>query len=443
LDRKTITPTDNLQEKSLEEKLFRMVLLLSIATGLFWIIYRLIFFKSINIILVNSLSTVFFITLYWFYRTKGKFLRLSSLYYFPILMLVALGYFPSGGGGGSIIAIAILIYCTGLIIIRPRYFMMYASFFSILIFCLGAVEYIFPELSEPFGNEKDRIRVNTIANTLLFATLGFCLYYFRREYVFKEKRKQRINEKLIREKNKMADTEKNKSLLLTSVWQEMLPSVSSIDSILIKLNSTGLDETQHQLLGKLSKNNELVTNLLTDLLDIAKPGQQNVLLRNVNFNLGVDLREMIELLESSPLHSDSLFSLNYSKSIPSLLIGDPIRVRQAIGSLIKNSTSAIIGKNITIDVTPTAVRQHECVVSFKLNCKGAGISKKTNADLFNEFYNTEEPNTRSGQEIDPGLKISKNLIEAMGGTIQFTFDDENDFNFYFDLTFSLPENIKK
>ena len=430
---------ESINEKTLEEKLFELVLILSIGTGLFWMIYRIIFFKSVSILIVNGLSTLFFVVIYVLYKTKVSFREVSLYYYFPILILVTLGYFPSGGAGGSVIAIATTIYCTGLIIIRPRFFMLYSSFFTILIFCLGAVEFIFPELSEQFNNERDKIRVSMIGNTMMFATLGFCIYFFRKEYVFKERRKQRLNEKLIREKNQIASSEKNKSIFLTSVWQEMIPSVLNVNRILERLKTTGLNEEQYMLISKLSKNNEFLTNLLSDFSEIAETTNYEVLLRNTHFELDSEIRELIELLESSPVHNDGLFTFKYSKRIPPKLIGDPIRIRQAIGSLLKNSSSFIKGKKVTIEASLVSARQTDCLIGFKLNYTGAGVSKQNNASLFEGFYNHDNLSKSEGEKVDPGMKIAKKLIQAMGGTIQFNYD-ENDFNFYFDLPFKIPEN---
>ena len=186
---------ESYNDRTLEEKLFELVLILSVGTGAFWLVYRLIFFKSIEILIVNGASTLFFLAIYGLYKYGAPFKQISLYYYFPILILVCLGYFPAGGAGGSVIAIATTIYCTGLIIIRPRFFMLYSAFFTILMFCLGAIEFIFPELVEPFNSQRDKIRVSMIGNTLMFATLGFCIYYFRKEYVFKERKKQRLSEK--------------------------------------------------------------------------------------------------------------------------------------------------------------------------------------------------------------------------------------------------------
>ncbi|MEL6560807.1 MAG: hypothetical protein AAFQ94_21615, partial [Bacteroidota bacterium] len=151
-------------DRALEEKLFELVLLLSIVTGLFWFCYRVFFFKSIEILIVNGVSTLFFGLIYRLFKVNNAVRHVSLYYYFPILLLVAIGYFPSGGVSGSVIAIATTIYCTGLIIIRPRYFLFYASFFTILIFMLGAFEYIFPELTDPFISKRDEIRVSLISN---------------------------------------------------------------------------------------------------------------------------------------------------------------------------------------------------------------------------------------------------------------------------------------
>lgn len=433
--------TEPNNEKILEEKLFELVLILSIGTGLFWMVYRMFFFKSAEILIVNGLSTIFFAIIYMIYKVNGRFRKISLYYYFPILILITLGYFPSGGAGGSVIAIATTIYCTGLIIIRPRYFMLYSSFFTIMIFCLGAIEFIFPELSESFNSERDRIRVSMIGNTLMFATLGFCIYYFRKEYVFKERRKQRFNEKLIREKNQIANSEKNKSLFLTSVWREMIPSIGNVNHVLEKLQKTELNEEQIQLIERLSKNNEFLTNLLSDFSNVAGTDNPEILFRNKVFDLNSEIRELIELLETSPIHSDGVFSYKHSKRIPPKLIGDPIRVRQAIGSLLKNSSSFVKGKKVTIETALVNNRQTECLIGFQLNYTGAGISKHNSAEMFERFYNLDVSSKNDEDEIDPGMKISKKLISAMGGTIQFNYD-ENGFNFLFDLPFIIPESEK-
>lgn len=428
---------ESTNERALEEKLFELVLLLSLITGLFWLCYRVVFFKSIEILIVNSLSTLFFGLIYRIYKVKRALRSISLYYYFPILLLIALGYFPSGGATGSIIAIATTIYCTGLIIIRPRYFMFYAYFFTTLIFMLGALEYIFPELTDPFLNRRDEIRVSLISNTLMFATLGFCIFYFRKEYVFKEKRKDRYNKRLIREKNQIANSDKNKSIFLTAVWQEMIPSVSHMKQTLKTLKSTGLNAEQSVIIASLAKNQEFLDNLLTDLSHIAKSDDNNILLREKVFDLNAELRELIEVLEASPVHKGGIFTFRHSMRIPKLLTGDPVRIRQAIGSLLKNSFSHLKGKKVFIKTSLKNVRYDEYLIGFKLNYSGAGMSTQESALLFDSFYNHSDESAYDGHLSDPGMDIAKKLISAMGGTIQFSYD-ESGFNFHFDLPLKTP-----
>ena len=107
--------------------------------------------------------------------------------------------------------------------------------------------------------------------------------------------------------------------------------------------------------------------------------------------------------------------------------------------MLKNSSSFIKGKKVTIEASLVSARQTDCLIGFKLNYTGAGVSKQNNASLFEGVYNHDNLSKSEGEKVDPGMKIAKKLIQAMGGTIQFNYD-ENDFNFYFDLPFKIPEN---
>ena len=98
------------------------------------------------------------------------------------------------------------------------------------------------------------------------------------------------------------------------------------------------------------------------------------------------------------------------------VIVDPIRINQIITNLVTNAIKYTREKNyITVKFTADKERQN---VEISVIDKGQGIAKEDLPHIFERFFKSENPETSALQGRGLGLALSKEIVEAHGGTIK-------------------------
>ena len=401
----------------------------------FWLLYRTFFFPNTTLIIFHSCTFVISMLLYLWYRNTKAFELVAMVYFLYCLVVFTLAYFPTGGIQGAGIMFGILMYCCGLLVLPPRFFILFSVLMIALNLILPTVEYIFPELvTDGMRPDQKLILGRMVSNFVSLSLLGICLYYFKKEYVTEDYRKKLTNERLSKEKEKLESSERYKAMFLNTVWQEMHAPLSGIDHTIEGLVSTGLNEAQSKLLERLQRNSQLLQSILDDVIDVSQVGINKVPVRQEEFTLSNEVNEIIEILKNDSRSEDTLYKYRERPGIPNILIGDPVRIKQAISSLIHSSTKYMHGSEVTVESSLLMRSGNTCTVRCSITCTGAGLSKRRRAEVLKKFYSSDE---FSSDTDDFGLEMlmPKSLVESMGGMITFSFDKAYNFNFFFDIPF--------
>ncbi|WP_158969116.1 PAS domain-containing sensor histidine kinase [Paraglaciecola sp. L3A3] len=139
--------------------------------------------------------------------------------------------------------------------------------------------------------------------------------------------------------------------------------------------------------------------------------------------------EVIKLAEAESRIYDIEIEANIAKKLPIVMV-DTVQIQQVILNLLRNainSMRAIICRNgnvITIRVSES--NQNDSVV-FAVIDRGNGISQNEEKHLFQPFASTN----KTGMGM--GLSISRAIIEAHQGHINFLNNTDNGATFYFTL----------
>ncbi|MEL6560808.1 MAG: HAMP domain-containing sensor histidine kinase [Bacteroidota bacterium] len=434
-DKKTVS----FSGKSLEERLFQLILLISIALAVLWLLYRLFYFKNMTMVAIHTTSSTTLTLLFLFYIKTRSFQLSALIFYLIIMIFIAFGFFPSGGIQGAGVIFSLIVYCSGLLVLPPRYFIFFSVIFITLLLSLFLLEYMFPELVTPPDVGKKMNLASILTTIVFFIVLGVVLYYFKKEYVNEFNSKHIQSERLSKEKEKLENAERYKTRFMKTIWSEMNAPIAGIEHTLEQLEETRYSDEQKKMMSRLRKNSELLKSILNDVIDLSRIGMGKATLRKIEFDLSEELNELIEILESGKDGKQTIFEFRKGSTVPSLLVGDPVRLKQSIISLINSSIRFMKGNEVMLSADLLLKSEKSCTLRFNINCKGAGLSKRTRAEIFEKFYNSEKLDLHNADtEID--LLLPKNLVETMGGSISFSFDENYDFIFYFDLPFGIPES---
>jgi signal transduction histidine kinase len=160
------------------------------------------------------------------------------------------------------------------------------------------------------------------------------------------------------------------------------------------------DEEVREMIGILNKEVARSEDIITSLLDFARP--KSPVLATVNLNQLVD-----ETLKRYQVPPQITLVNSLSSTLPEIQ-ADSNQLMQVFGNLIINATQAMPDKG-TLTISSQAVQPGW--ISISVTDTGVGISSENMKKLFEPLFTTK------AKGIGLGLVVIKTIVEAHGGRI--------------------------
>ncbi|MEK6659156.1 MAG: ATP-binding protein, partial [Campylobacterota bacterium] len=185
------------------------------------------------------------------------------------------------------------------------------------------------------------------------------------------------------------------------------------------LFDTKLDDKQKNLLLKVNSSSKMLLGIINDILDYSKIEAGKLELEHKSFRLE-DIIEQLKFMFLEGARKKSLkISCNLKENIPSVIIGDELRITQVLSNLISNAIKFTHSGSVSLDVSlKEKLDEKRAVISFIVKDSGIGISEEQLKKLFTPFTQADTSTTRKYGGTGLGLTISKRIIEAMGGVLR-------------------------
>ena len=157
-------------------------------------------------------------------------------------------------------------------------------------------------------------------------------------------------------------------------------------------------------------------DLVNGILDISKIEANKLEIIDKEYDVKSMLDELAALAKSRIGDKSLEFRVNFDPSIPSVLYGDNVRVKQVILNILTNAVKYT--KEGFVDFTVSSIIKDDvCRLIISVEDSGIGIREESLPRLFSKFdrLNVEKSLTIEGTGL--GLAITKKLIELMNGNI--------------------------
>jgi CheY-like chemotaxis protein len=129
--------------------------------------------------------------------------------------------------------------------------------------------------------------------------------------------------------------------------------------------------------------------------------------------------------------------------MPSLLKGDPHRLKQVILNLAANAVKFTAKGHVEVRIKLEKNKHNHHLLRFEVNDTGIGVSKEGRKSLFREFSQVDSSTTRKYGGTGLGLSISKKLVEMMNGKIGMDSKFGKGSTFWFTAEFGKVDKIEK
>lgn len=208
-----------------------------------------------------------------------------------------------------------------------------------------------------------------------------------------------------------------KSQFLANMSHEIRTPLNGVIGVLNLLLSTNPDSEQISLIqtGKRSADN--LHTVINDILDFSKTEAGELDLEIIDFDLHDAIEEAMELPAMRAHEQGVAFAYTIEPDVPSLLKGDPGRLRQILLNLSNNALKFTSHGEVIIQVILEDDSSDTAAIRFEIIDTGIGIAEDKQQLIFQAFKQTDASTTRLYGGTGLGLSICKRLSELMGGEI--------------------------
>ncbi|MFB1489123.1 MULTISPECIES: ATP-binding protein [unclassified Thiocapsa] len=204
-----------------------------------------------------------------------------------------------------------------------------------------------------------------------------------------------------------------KSDFVSHMSHELRTPLNAVIGFAELLQSEPLSAQQQHYVDLIAVSGKHLMDLINAVLDIAKIEAGGVTLERIDF----DLQETIESVRSIVLERAVAKGLNFlidmPPNLPMHIVGDPTRLRQILINLITNGIKFTEAGTVELRIT-----NNNGELGFHIRDTGIGMDAATLAQLFKPFTQADDSITRKYGGTGLGLIISKELVQAMGGSLE-------------------------
>ncbi len=197
------------------------------------------------------------------------------------------------------------------------------------------------------------------------------------------------------------------------------------------LLGTDLTDEQRRYAEIVRTSAESLLGLINDILDFSKIEAGKLELENLDFNLESLLDDFASTLALRAQDKGLELVCWAEPTVPTLLRGDPGRLRQILTNLAGNAIKFTKSGEVAIRVTVERQNDSQALLRFSVRDTGIGIPADKIGQLFNKFSQADASTTRQYGGTGLGLAISKQLAEKMGGQAGVTSEVGKGSEFWF------------
>src|SRR5436190_11408741 len=171
---------------------------------------------------------------------------------------------------------------------------------------------------------------------------------------------------------------------------------------------------------------EHLERLVSDLLDLSRVQWGELDLQYSSFYLAEVLNERVRLARVSAEQHAIYLDIQTQDS---RIVADQLRVGQVFGNVLDNAIKfSPPGKQVTVKL-----QEKDDEYLIRVIDQGIGVNPESFDHIFERFYRIRNIANRQYTGIGLGLFVAKAIVEAHGGSIGFSSNEDGGSTFYFTL----------
>ncbi|MGN0170094.1 MAG: response regulator [Lachnospiraceae bacterium] len=249
-------------------------------------------------------------------------------------------------------------------------------------------------------------------------TIEFVVLYVISQTIveYEEKLLKGQEEELV-ERLEAQEENKAKSVFLAQMSHEIRTPINAV----LGMNEMILRQTEQPEIegyARTVKNaGKTLLTIINDILDFSKIQSGRMEIVPTEYDAAGMIQDLIELYRVQAQAKGLEFLYQVADDLPCTLSGDNYRIKQAAGNLLSNAIKYTENGFVSLQVTVTREEDEHITMVLSVIDSGIGIKSEDIPKLFQDFGRLDVERNRAIEGTGLGLKISKQLVEMMGGTL--------------------------
>jgi PAS domain S-box-containing protein len=208
-----------------------------------------------------------------------------------------------------------------------------------------------------------------------------------------------------------------KSQFLANMSHEIRTPMNGVLGMTELLLATPLTEKQRHMAHTVQQSAASLLTIINDILDYSKIEAGKLQLEHTDIDLSHLLDDAVKLFSEAARQKGLSLSATVTPTIPTVLRGDPTRLRQILLNLIGNSIKFTATGSIAVSADCLKRDPGQILLRVTVRDTGIGIPCESQAHVFEAFAQADGSTTRKFGGTGLGLTIVKQLVQLMGGTV--------------------------
>lgn len=245
---------------------------------------------------------------------------------------------------------------------------------------------------------------------------------------------------LVAARDRAESAARAKAAFLANMSHELRTPMNAIIGMNELLSRTPLTPLQRNYSAQIRSSAGILLSVINDILDYTRMEDWKLGLSLAEYDTVRMLQDVINQVVLKTFEKELSFTVDIDAEVPSLLVGDEVRVRQILINLLNNAVKFTERGNVSLSASVVHVSgKKTATLAFAVRDTGIGIPADKREEVFERFQRVETGGARRVEGSGLGLAICRGLVTLMNGSLTLESEEGKGSTFTARILQTVPD----